>query len=88
MASVSEAMATFAELRETLKATELEFSAVNELLCQEEYYTTKDVARLLGCSEASAREYMNRPDFPRLNVGKGFKVSKIAFFKYNLEQRV
>lgn len=51
------------------------------------FLTVKDVAGMLHCSEKSAREFMSRPDFPRINVGGGFKVSKIAFLMYCLERR-
>ena len=53
----------------------------------EMYYTSKDVQRLLGVSAKEAQKYMNREDFPRLEVGAGPRVNKLAFFMYNLQRR-
>lgn len=51
------------------------------------YYTSKDVARELGVSVKEAQRYMNRPDFPKLEVGAGARVNKLAFLMYNLHRR-
>ena len=64
-----------------------EYVDVQSLISQEKYLTAEDVAAILGVSKPAAREYMNRPDFPKLNVGHGYKVSATAFFLYNLEPR-
>lgn len=53
----------------------------------EMYLTAKDISKLMHCSEREAQNYMNRPDFPRLEVGKSVKVNKLAFLLYNLERR-
>lgn len=61
--------------------------SIQKLTENEKYLTVKDVAKLLGTTESSARRYMSRPDFPRLEVGKGLKVSATAFYLYNLSKR-
>lgn len=52
------------------------------------FYNTNDVARILGCSEPTAREVMNRRDFPLIKVGKNFRVYKVAFENWALERRI
>lgn len=52
------------------------------------FYTTKDVARCLGCSIPTARQLFYRADFPTIKVGKNLKVSKDAFEKWASEKRV
>lgn len=52
------------------------------------YIGAKEVSELLHCSLASARQYMHRPDFPRIECGKEIKVSIIAFHEYNLSRRI
>lgn len=51
------------------------------------FYTTKDLCRILGCSDPTARELMNRPDFPLIKVGKNNRVYKPAFEKWAMERR-
>ncbi len=53
-----------------------------------EFYTTKDVAEMLGCSIPTARQLFYRKDFPTLKVGKNLKVCKSAFEKWASERRV
>lgn len=43
------------------------------------FYSTKDVAKCLGCSIETARSLMYRRDFPLIKVGKNLKVLKTAF---------
>ena len=69
----------------TLKA---EMAGMENLAGQCVYLTTHDVAQKLGVSEAAARDYMNRPDFPLLKVGKSLKVSSWAFLLYNMQARI
>lgn len=52
------------------------------------FYTTKDVAKCLGCSLPTARQLFHRTDFPSIKVGKNYKVSKDAFEKWASEKRV
>ena len=40
---------------------------------------TEDVAKILCCSLATAREIMSRQDFPLIKVGKNYRVSELAF---------
>lgn len=68
-----------------LKALRIEAA---KIAAADTYLTSADVAKKLGISEAAAREYMSRPDFPLLEVGKGFKVSAIAFALYNLTRHM
>lgn len=50
------------------------------------FYTTKDVAKCLGCSLPTARQLFYRSDFPALKIGKNLKVSKDAFEKWASER--
>ena len=68
-----------------LKALRIEAA---QIAAEDTYLTTEDVAKRLGVSEQAAREYMSRPGFPLLEVGKGYKVSAIAFALYNLERHL
>ena len=52
-----------------------------------EFYTTVDVARMLGCSIPTARQLFYRRDFPALKIGKNFKVEKHALQKWCSERR-
>ena len=51
------------------------------------FLSTSDIAAYLGCSEATARQIMNRKDFPLIRVGKNYKVFKPAFEKWAMERR-
>lgn len=51
------------------------------------FYTTSDIAEILGCSMITARQIMNRKDFPLIRVGKNYKVFKPAFEKWAMERR-
>lgn len=62
-------------------------NTVTELMTNEKYLSASDIAEKLGCSVDAARAYMARPDFPKLKVGKGYKVSATQFFLYNLQAR-
>lgn len=63
------------------------YSQLKNIQEAEDYLTTEDVARILGCTVVSAREYMSRPDFPLIECGKGMKVNRLAFLLYNMERR-
>lgn len=52
------------------------------------FYTTKQVAKCLGCSIPTARQLFYRADFPALKIGKNYKVEKTAFEKWCSERRV
>lgn len=52
------------------------------------FYGTKDVAKLLGCSVPTARDIMQRKDFPLIAVGKNLKVSKSALEQWAMERRI
>ena len=52
------------------------------------FYDTKEVAQLLGCSIPTAREIMQRPDFPLIMVGKNYKVYRDALIRWAMERRV
>ena len=75
------------ELIAKLEVFKGNLKAVNELIEKEEYLTAYDVAEKLGISLPEARQYMARPDFPKIEIGKGYKVSSTAFFLYNLSRR-
>lgn len=52
------------------------------------FYTTKQLAEILGCSIPTARQLFYRRDFPALKIGKNYKVEKNAFEKWCSERRV
>ena len=52
------------------------------------FYGTKDVARILGCSIPTAREIMQREDFPLVMVGRKLTVLKSALEKWASQRRV
>ena len=55
---------------------------------KKEFYNTKDVANMMGCSIATARQLFYRSDFPTLKVGKNLKVSRQAFETWCSERRM
>ena len=63
------------------------YEKISNMQEAEDYLTTEDVAKILGCTVVSAREYMNRPDFPLIECGKGLKVNRLAFLMYNMQRR-
>ena len=63
------------------------YSQIKNIQEAEDYLTAKDVAQILGVDIVSAREYMNRPDFPLIQCGKGLKVNRLAFLMYNMQRR-
>jgi hypothetical protein len=53
------------------------------------FYTTKDIAQMLGCSIPTARKLFYRKDGPRvIRVGKNFKVERRAFEAWCREKHV
>lgn len=52
-----------------------------------EFYNSKQVAEIIGCSVVKARQIMRRKDFPLLLVGKNYKVSRDAFIKWANENK-
>lgn len=44
--------------------------------------TTKDVAAILGCSLATARQVLRSPSCPALKIGKNYKICQQAFFEW------
>ena len=66
-------------------------STVNETRTSEAelvFYTTKQIAKALGCSIPTARQLFYRADFPALKIGKNYKVEKNAFEKWCSERRM
>ena len=51
------------------------------------FYSTKDVAKCLGCSIPTAREIMYRRDFPLIKAGKNLRVLKSAFEQWASTRR-
>lgn len=64
------------------------YSQIKNIQEAEDYLTAEDIAKIMNCTIVSARDYMNRPDFPLIKCGKGFKVNRMAFFLYNLSRRI
>ena len=52
------------------------------------FLSTKDVAKILGCSLPTARSIMMRADFPLIRVGKNMKVEAQAFKEWTTKRRV
>lgn len=52
-----------------------------------EFYSTAEVAAVLGCSIPTARQLFHRADFPALKVGKNFRVERSALEKWAAERR-
>lgn len=79
---------------DNLKELGVEYSAFDDMEAVSNdnntviFYNTKDLARFWGCSVDTAREIMNRSDFPLIKVGKNYKVSKKAFEAWTMERRV
>ena len=53
-----------------------------------EFLNTKDISEFLNCSIPTARQIMNRPDFPLVKAGKNYRVLKSAFISYMSERRI
>ena len=51
------------------------------------FYSTKEVALFLGCSIPTAREIMQRADFPLIRVGKNLRVYKQALEQWAMSRR-
>ena len=51
------------------------------------FYKSSDITRILGCPDPTARQIMNRKDFPLIKVGKNYRVYKTAFEKWAMECR-
>lgn len=52
----------------------------------EVYLDANGVAELMGCNVKTAREYMNREDFPAIDCGCR-KVNRLALLMYNLQRQ-
>ncbi|MBR2743568.1 MAG: helix-turn-helix domain-containing protein [Clostridia bacterium] len=53
------------------------------------FYTTKDIAQMLGCSIPTARKLFYRKDGPAvIRVGKNYKVERRAFEAWCREKHV
>jgi len=51
------------------------------------FYDVKKVAEKLECSIPTAREIMNRKDFPSLKVANSMRVSRPAFEEWTMQKR-
>ena len=80
LTEIDDIIAKFQELKKVS-------TSAKELIENEKYLTANDIADIMGCSVEAARAYMARPDFPKLKIGKGYKVSATTFFLYNLQAR-
>lgn len=47
-----------------------------------------DVAEMFGWSKLTAQEFMNRPDFPLIKIGKKLQVNRLALVKYTMKKIV
>lgn len=45
-----------------------------------------DVAKMFGWGTAVTREFMNRPDFPLIKIGKKLQVNRLALVKYTMNR--
>ena len=48
----------------------------------------EDIMEMTGWSKNTVRQFMHRPDFPLIKVGKDLQVNKIAFVKYTMQKLV
>ena len=51
------------------------------------FYSTVDIAKMLGCSIPTVRTIFHRRDFPAFKAGKNLKVERSAFLKWCGERR-
>ena len=47
-----------------------------------------DVAEMFGWSKQTAQEFMSRPDFPLIKIGRKLQVNRLALFKYTMQKTV
>lgn len=47
-----------------------------------------DVAEMFGWSKQTAQEFMSRPDFPLIKIGKKLQVNRLALIKYTMRKTV
>lgn len=47
-----------------------------------EYITPEDVSKILKIGRNSTYKLINRPDFPKIKLGKSFRIPKEDFEKY------
>lgn len=47
-----------------------------------------DIIKMTGWSRNTTRNFMNRPDFPLIHIGKELQVNKIAFILYTMQRLV
>ena len=47
-----------------------------------------DVAEMFGWSKQTAQEFMSRPDFPLIKIGKKLQVNRLALVKYTMQKTV
>lgn len=76
------------DVSETESSVEEEFTTENETYDVFCLLGTEEVAEILKCSLASARQVMSRADFPLIMVGKNFRVSEKAFAEWLMKQHV
>ena len=48
--------------------------------------STQDVANILRCTPATARQVMSRSDFPLIMAGKNYRVSEKAFAEWLMKR--
>ena len=65
----------------------IDLSGGTDVNDRSKFYSTSDIAEMLGCAPETARQIMNRPDFPLIRVGKNYKVFKPAFEQWAMERR-
>ena len=46
------------------------------------YLTTKDVRSILGFSENKTYAIINRPDFPKMKIGRQYLIPEDKFYEY------
>lgn len=45
-----------------------------------------DVAKMFGWGTTATKEFMNRPDFPLIKIGKKLQVNRLALIKYTMNR--
>lgn len=46
----------------------------------------EDIMEMTGWSRETVRQFMHRPDFPLIKIGRDLQVNKIAFVHYTMQR--
>lgn len=82
-----QALESIKELEQVLSKLGVDIRNINDLAVESTYLKPADVAKKMGVSTNTAREFMNRPGFPVIRYGSGDRmlVNSIALLLYSLK---